>query len=297
MNVNIGEYQRAYGAALDELKSNREVLAVFVFGSMVSGDIWEKSDIDFFVILKKWQPGMTNVYSDARGVSVHCKFLSKKEFMTSRGFDLKGSFLHRLFASSRLVYCEDKDIETRFQEGRGYGDQARKTWTLYFFGKVIKGTDSVRKSLMNNNELAGYTTLMDTMNWYAMLLINRGGYMVSKDNINIAAELFSDFRAVFEALVGDGELSSRVESALGWILGQVDRDLREITEFLFRYMAERDVPLSANEIQADEIFNAYHIEAEAILSLLHEKGFLKHQHRDFASPGGVPLIKENVYYI
>ena len=141
MDDRIKEYQRAYGVALESLKTNKEVLAAFVFGSMVSGDLWEKSDIDFFVVLKKWKPGMTNVYSDESGKSVHYKFMSKKEFMNSKGFDLKGSFLHRLFSSSRMVYCVDKDIDTRFSSGRGYSDQARKIWTLAYFGKTIKGTE------------------------------------------------------------------------------------------------------------------------------------------------------------
>lgn len=297
LNVNIGEYQRAYAAALEELKGNPGVLAVFVFGSMVTGDIWEKSDIDFFVILKDWPPGMTNVYSDVTGVPVHCKFLSKNEFMTSRGFDLKGSFLHRLFASSRLVHCLDRAIESRFLAGRDYSDQARRAWTLYYFGKVIKGSDSVRKSLGNSNVLAAYTTLMETMNWVAMLLINRGGYLVSKDNINIAAELFPEFRSIFEGLVGEGEVKSRVDTALAWILQEADRDLRDITDFLFQYLARHEEPLSANEIQNNGLFAPYHIEVEAILSLLHEKGLLKHRHRDFNAPDGTPLVKENVYYI
>lgn len=297
MNGRIKEYQKAYSQALENLKSNKEVLAAFVFGSMVSGDLWEKSDIDFFVILKKWQPGMTNVYTDEFGQPVHYKFLSKKEFMNSKGFDLKGSFLHRLFASSRMVHCVDKDIETRFNSGRGYSDQARKIWTLTYFGKTIKGTDPFRKSLKNGNDYAAYYTLMDTMNWYAMLLINRSGYMVSKDNINIATELSREFREVFVKLLGAGDLRGRVVDTVDWILAQVDRDLRDITEILFRYLAEKDRPLSANEIQGDELFTPYHIEVEAILSLLHERGFLKHGHRDFGFDAGAVLARENVYYI
>lgn len=297
MDDKIREYQKTYSLALEALENNKEVLAAFVFGSMVSGDLWEKSDIDFFVILKKWQPGMTNVYSDEHGQPVHYKFLSKKEFMNSRGFDLKGSFLHRLFASSRLVYCTDPEIEARFTSGRAYSDQARKIWTLAYFGKTIKGTDSVRKSLKNGNVYAAYATLMDTMNWYAMLLINRKGYMVSKDNINIATELSREFRNVFSHLVGQGDLSERVVSTVEWMLEEMDRELRDITEILFRYMAKIDHPLSANEIQADELFTPYHIEVEAILSLLHERNLLKHQHREFLSTQGTLLARENVYFI
>ena len=297
MDDRIKEYQLAYSLALESLKGNPEVVAAFVFGSMVSGDLWEKSDIDFFVILKKWPAGMTNVYSDAFGQLVHFKFLSKKEFMNSKGFELKGSFLHRLFASSRLVYCSDKDIEARFNSGRGYSDQARKIWTLAYFGKTIKGTDSVRKSLKNGNDYAAYSTLMDTMNWFAMVLINRSGYMVSKDNINIATELSKDFREVFINLLGAGDLHSRVVDTVSWMLRELDRELRDLTEILFRYLAEKEQPLSANEIQADPLFAPYHIEVEAILSLLHERDLLKHAHRDFVTDTGNILARENVYFI
>ncbi len=297
MEEEIIAYQQTYNLAVSNLRDNKDVLAIFVFGSMVSGDLWEKSDIDFFVIMKKWPPGMTNVHSTDLGKPVHCKFLSKREFMNSKGFDLKGGFLHRLFASSRMVYCSDKEIEARFNSGRGYTDQSRKIWTLTYFGKVIKGTDSVRKSLKNSNDLAAYVTLMDTMNWYAMVLINDGGYMVSKDNINIAAELFSAYRERFTALVTGGDVHDRIVDTVNWILKETDRDLRNLTDVLFQYLAEKDSPHSANELQEDPLFFPYHVEMEAILSLLYEKKLLKRNHREFSGPSGENLIRENVYSI
>lgn len=41
------QYQKVYNIVTKRLKQNKKVLAVMVFGSMVSGDLWEKSDIDF----------------------------------------------------------------------------------------------------------------------------------------------------------------------------------------------------------------------------------------------------------
>ncbi len=297
MEEQIIQYQQSYNLALRSLQDHEDVLAVFVFGSMVSGDLWDKSDIDFFVILKKWVPGMTNVHSNDWGKPVHCKFLSKKEFMSSRGFDLKGSFLHRLFASSRLVHCRDREIENRFHSGRSYTDQARQIWTLTYFGRVLKGTDSVRKSMKNNNYLAACVTLMETMNALAMVLINAGGYMVSRDSINIAAELFPEYRSAFLDLVGPAPLEDRVTRTVAWILEVTRRCETDWTQVLFQYLREADHPLSANEIQADPLLAPYHIEVEAILAQLYERGLLKREHRDFNAPGGTRLIRENVYLI
>ncbi len=50
MNDNIIKYQTAFNNVIDRLKNNESVLAVMVFGSMVTGDLWEESDIDLFVV-------------------------------------------------------------------------------------------------------------------------------------------------------------------------------------------------------------------------------------------------------
>lgn len=295
MNEAIFEYQRVYKAALGDLKANPDVLAVFVFGSMVNGDLWEKSDIDFFVILKEAPPGMANVYSDYHGKTVHFKAFSKEEYFATKGFDLKGSFLHRLLISSRLVYCQDPAIEETFASRRNYPDQSRKIWTLAYAGKVVTGIDSVRKSLVTGNCLAAYATLVDTMNWYAMLRINRKGYLVSKDNINLASDLFDDFRDHFAALVGPGDLKDRVVTGVNWVLERMDREIQGVTEVLHRYLAEQAEPVSAGDFQKEAMFAPYHIEAEALLSLLHQKGLVKKSYREYGSKSGGLLIRENIY--
>ena len=46
MGRTILQYQKAFNSAINRFKANKLVLAVMVFGSMVSGDLWDESDID-----------------------------------------------------------------------------------------------------------------------------------------------------------------------------------------------------------------------------------------------------------
>jgi predicted nucleotidyltransferase len=48
-----------------------------VFGSMVTGDLWDESDIDFFVITKEYPETLKNIYTDEKGISVHIRIMSK----------------------------------------------------------------------------------------------------------------------------------------------------------------------------------------------------------------------------
>ena len=47
------QYQDVFNRLVNKLKSKDEILAVMVFGSIVTGDLWDESDIDLFVITNK----------------------------------------------------------------------------------------------------------------------------------------------------------------------------------------------------------------------------------------------------
>ena len=52
MVKSIIDYQKSYKEITEILTKNTDVIAIFVFGSMVTGDLWEESNIDLFVIYK-----------------------------------------------------------------------------------------------------------------------------------------------------------------------------------------------------------------------------------------------------
>ncbi|MEL7598231.1 MAG: nucleotidyltransferase domain-containing protein, partial [Clostridiaceae bacterium] len=45
MVKTIQKYQGAFNTVIERLKQNDSVLAVMVFGSIITGDLWEESDI------------------------------------------------------------------------------------------------------------------------------------------------------------------------------------------------------------------------------------------------------------
>ncbi|MDU1856009.1 MAG: nucleotidyltransferase domain-containing protein [Clostridium baratii] len=79
----IIEYQKAFNEILENFKSNKDVIAIFTFGSIVSGDIWEESDIDFFVIYNFEYDFVRDIYSEIYKIPVHTRILSKEKFLSS----------------------------------------------------------------------------------------------------------------------------------------------------------------------------------------------------------------------
>ena len=61
LEKTIIQYQRAFNGLVERLKGNDTVLAAMVFGSVITGDLWDKSDLDLFVIVNEKIPDIKNI--------------------------------------------------------------------------------------------------------------------------------------------------------------------------------------------------------------------------------------------
>ncbi len=90
MNDNIIKYQTAFNNVINRLKNNESVLAVMVFGSMVTGDLWEESDIDLFVVINE-DIKVEKIYTQEEDVPIHVKIIDKKNLNKIYQCDLRGA--------------------------------------------------------------------------------------------------------------------------------------------------------------------------------------------------------------
>jgi predicted nucleotidyltransferase len=291
----IIEYQKVYQQVTQRMNDTKDVLAAFVFGSMVTGDLWENSDIDFFVIYSGEGKGVRNIYSSEEGVPVHLKVMSKREFMTLKGLEVKGSYLHRIFSSSKMVFSKDPEITTRYNSSRFYPEMDRRKWTLSYLGRLIKSIDSTDKFLHNRNLYGAYNSLLESMELYASVYVNSRGYLISKDTIGMVAGLDPEFQEKYLYLVSGEELSEKIISVNKYLKKTIDREIMEASEVILAYFREKTQPMSAREIIQDDFFSNFEIQMEGILNLLYSKNLLKRDFRAVTTPEGSEFIKENVY--
>jgi len=298
MERTILQYQKAFNSIIDRLKTNESVLAVMVFGSMVTGDLWDESDIDLFVILDKKMADIRNIYTEEKDVPVHIKLMSKNKFMMLYEEDLRGGFMHRIFASSRLVFSKDMEITTKFDGGRYYPDLDRERWNMVYLGKSLKNIGICKKYLYNNGIYTAFTAAVKSVQEYSKLHVNSSGYMISKDAMTMAMNLNDEFRNCVDKLFyGKEDTVKAIEETIAYLEYSIDDCLRDAAGILIDFMKEKDCFLSAEDIKKDKIFINYEIAMEDILSKLWEKNIIKRETRDYKTEDGKLLFKENVYFI
>jgi hypothetical protein len=292
------QYQKAFNSVIDRIKIDESVLSVMVFGSMVTGDLWEESDIDLFVIVKQTTDEIRNIHTEEKGVPVHIKLMGKEKFIQIYSDNLKGGYMHRIFSSSRLVFSKDMDITVRYDGGRFFPDVDRERWVMYFLGKLLKDMGVCKKYLSSNGIYTAYSTAIRCVEKYSRLYINSAGYMISKDVMAMALNLNEDFKQCVDKLFFEKlNIEEAIKETMTFLEQSININLKDNCSVLLNYMREKDKFLSSEEIMAEALFVDFDIDMEELLSKLWERDIIKKETRDFKMDNEKILFKQNVYFM
>ncbi|MHA2299266.1 MAG: nucleotidyltransferase domain-containing protein [Candidatus Hodarchaeales archaeon] len=104
------KYDKALELFIEKVKQDRNILAVYVFGSYVNGTFWERSDIDTMIVTSDSNTNERFFIFQENDVSIHAFIYSRESFRRTQQRFIHGSLSHHVLATSRLVYSADKAI-------------------------------------------------------------------------------------------------------------------------------------------------------------------------------------------
>lgn len=295
MLKSIVNYQKSSEKLMEVLKGNKKVLAVFAFGSIVNGDLWEGSDIDLFVVYKDNFEEVRDIYSEILNIPVHMKVLNKEKFLELYRSDGKKGVIRTLLISSKIIFSRDEEIETIFNKAKYSLDMYLERWSLVYLGKLIKDLGVTKKYLQNNSVFTSYEVLVRALDSFSKLYLNLNGYTVSKDAVKMVMNLNNDFNNIVEKLFNSENMQENVENTIRYIEIFLDKNINIASKFLLDYLYEKNIFVSSYEIKNDYLFKEFNIKIEDILQELYKRNMVIKDARKLDLPLGESLINENVY--
>ena len=291
----ILNYQKASEKLINSLQTNRKVLAVFAFGSIVNGDLWEESDIDIFVVYKDQFYNMRDVYSEILDIPVHMKILNKEKFLELYENNGKKGEIRNMLTSSKLVFSRDEEIDILFNKAKYSMDKFVEIWNLVYLGKLIKDLGVTKKYLYNDRLFTSFEVLIRALDSFAKLYLNISGYTVSRDAIKMTMNLNNKFNMLVENLIEKELKQEYISSIVEYIDDYLADNISIAAKFLLNYLEEKKTYLSSYEIKSDEIFSQFDIKIEDILKELLKNGFIEKNSRKIELPAREKHLNENVY--
>lgn len=295
MVKSVVEFQKSFQSILNTLKKNENVLAIFTFGSILSGDVWEESDIDLFVVYKNEFSKIRDVYSDVLGVPVHTKFLNKEEFVDLYKNDSKKGFVRNLLVSSKLVYHKDNDVLDIYNSARYSLDNHVEKHNLMYLSKLLKELGVCKKYLQNGGIYTSFEVLIKALDSFSKLYINLKGYTVSKDSLVMATNLSDSFKGIVDNLFLNGVKKEKIEETIDYLDEFLNLYIERASKLLLDYLYKKGAFTSSYEIKMEESFKEYNIKVEQILKELSNRGIIRKESREFIGKDGVKVLDEKVY--
>ena len=298
MGRQVVDYQNAYKEIIEKLIKDKNTLAIFVFGSMVSGDIWEESDIDLFVIYKNKFDKLRDAYLEVSDIPVHIKFLSKEPFKnTLLELNKEGELVNNLI-SSKLIYSIDNEISEIYQNNIYSVKNEKNLSNLVYIGELLKDIGVCKKYLSTGGILTAYEIIFKALNSFSKLYLNLNGYRVSKDSLRMACNLNDNLDDNVTKLIYEKEKELYINKILNIIDNFIDNNLEIATYELINILNKENKKLSAYDLKNIEPFNNFNIKMEDILKRLYYKGFISKEKRGLFnnSNDNKILYEENVYF-
>lgn len=295
MLQSILNYQKASQKLITILKTNKKVLTVFAFGSIVNGDLWEESDIDIFVVYKDNFEEIRDVYSEILDIPVHMKILNKEKFLELYNTNGQKGIIRNLLISSKIIVSKDEEIDNIYNKAKYTSDKHIGLYNLVYLGSLIKNLRVSKKYLQNNNLFTSYEVLIRALDSFSKLYLNLNGYTVSKDAVKMTMNLNNQFNILVEKLFSSGEMRENINNTIRYIEDFLDMNINVAAKLILEYLNDREEFVSSHEIKNDEKFRDFDIKIEDILKELYKRNIIVKKSRKLDLQGREKLVNENVY--
>lgn len=295
MSKSVEELQIAFQAIVNKLERNKKVLAILTFGSIVSGDVWEESDIDLYVIYKDDFNDLRGVFYKSKGVEVHAKMISKESFIKLYETDGRRGYARNLLAKSKLIFCRDEDLTDLYNKSRYSHNPYRDRWNLYHLGNVFKDLGVCKKYYQTGGILTSYEVLIRVLDSVSKLFINMREYESTKDALVMACNLDKEINETVNNLIQSKVDDEIIKKTINFVEKFINENIIVASVYLVEYLRNKDEELSSYEIDKDPLFKDFNINLEEILRALTKVGLVEKSKRILKDSDGNRIMYEYVY--
>ena len=246
-------YRKALEALTDKLKQDRTVLAAIVYGSYSYDTVWEKSDIDLWIVMA--DDPKTKRYKDhcltEHGVIVHANLIPRKRFQLNIEGSRQGGWLDFTFARSTLLFSKDESIAAWYKDVEHIGSRDRDYQLL---GRSISVLATLAKAQkwyhIRKDYNYSFLWLLNVADQLASIECILNGQAPGREVIHQALSFNADFfNAIYTDLIAQKKNARTIGAALARVEEYLEEHLWDFYKPLLDYLEESDGMRTVSEME------------------------------------------------
>lgn len=245
-------YEKALTAIVEKLEQERAVLAAIVFGSLSYDEVWEKSDIDMWVIMEDGQKrhSVTLVEND---INIHAQLVPRSTFKREIEGKLTGGWLDFSFAKSTLLFTKDDAIKAWYKDIDRVGTHDQTFQLMRNAAFSIPMLNKAEKYFHLKADYAySFWWLMQVIRGLAAIEVILQNEAPAREVIHQALKFNPEFfSAVYTDLVHQPKTKKSMQHALDLVNGYLEDKAMDLFRPVLDYLTE------AGEVRALSEINEY----------------------------------------
>ncbi|SHO43191.1 nucleotidyltransferase [Anaerocolumna xylanovorans] len=268
------KYNKAVESFVMNIKSDPNVIAVIVCGSLAYDVVWEKSDIDTTVIVRDQVLKKASYCIAEDDIVINVNLITRSDF--KRGFERMkgGSFLQSYYSRGKMVFTSDESLKDYFEEMKIMDRGDVNLFLFYAACELVGISEKCQKWIeVKDNPLYAQYYLLKAADVIARMEVCKTGEAPSREAILKAVTLSEKLMEPFyQEAMAHHFTKEEVNRCIALIDNYLEANLDAIKEPVIDYM--KDGELKTLTL----LTNHFHTDGHFIVSIfdyLAEKGIIE----------------------
>jgi len=173
MNTNIkARFEAALESFVNKIKNDPNIRAVILCGSLANDTVWEKSDMDTYVLVREMKFTTKSFCIEEDGLIINVGLQTEFDFKRGLERSLGGGMMFSMFSQARVIYSKDDSLKGFLEDFQQMGMDDRALAFLQSSSGLIYYMEKIEKWLTVKDDPL-YTQLwtLKAVEHYANMLL------------------------------------------------------------------------------------------------------------------------------
>lgn len=229
-------FEEALESFIDFVKEDKSIIAAMLFGSLIEGNVWEKSDVDIFLISNDEKVPYKFYWLDQDNLNFQVTVYSRNRFKRQFERSLSGSWFQHMINTSRILFSNDETISEYIQQAQSPGKRDVELQILTIVSMIIGDLEKAEKFLIRKNDIAqSYLFVSRLLDRLAQIEVLLNGEVPGREVIEQAMKYDPEF---FDTIFTSVILKVTDKEKMEKIIDLIRTYLEERTEIIFRIIID-----------------------------------------------------------
>lgn len=288
-------FQAAADSFVDKVKSDPNVAAIIICGSLAYDQVWERSDIDMTLVVRDMMLKNDSYCVVEDDITINVSLVARSSFKRYLDSIHGGSFMHSYFCRGKMLYYVDDSLNEYFEEFKKVGSDDMAMTVFLIACELVHMYDKCLKWLtVRQDPVYAQYYLLKAAESIARMEVMLHGESPSREAILKAYALNPDLITVYyQGAMTHHYSPEELLNAIHGIDGYLEEHLDIIQKPVLEYMSDHEMKTVT---MITKYFNTESHFIIGIFDYLTEKGIIyKVSQTIRITPKSKPSVEEIAY--